>query len=340
MTRGSIPRAGRRAFTLIELLVVIAIIAVLIALLVPAVQKVREAAARAQCQNNLKQFALGIHGYHDTYKTMPPTRTPEGGGSWGSSWLVYVLPYIEQGALYKRFDLKQDQWNNATNNPAAHLVTFDLLQCPSSPLKRFTNPGDQGNPGGGVTNPENACTTYVGISGAVTDQASRVGSGGGGIACSGGILIPGGAKVGMLSISDGTSNTLMISEHGDFLYNNANAKTDWRACLPHSAWMGYDQIGSASGQLGGDNRTFNVTGIRYQINQNKPAGSTTGWNDDPGGTGVGWNSGVNRPLNSAHTGGVNGAFGDGTVRFLTDSTDLVTLQRLAIRDDGNVVNAP
>ena len=338
MSRVRFPRAARRGFTLIELLVVIAIIAVLIALLVPAVQKVREAAARAQCQNNLKQFALAVHSYHDTYKAMPTSRTNESGGGWGSSWIVYVLPYIEQGSLYKRFDLKQDQWNNATNNVVAHQVTFDLLQCPSSPLKRFTNPGDQGNPGGGVTNPENACTTYVGISGATIDANSgRATSGNGGIACTGGILNPGTGKISMLGISDGTSNTLMISEHGDFLYQSATARVDWRACLPHSAWMGFNQNGT--GNFGGDNRTFNCTGIRYQINQNKGTAGT-GWADDPTGTGVGWNSGVNRPLNSNHTGGVNGAFGDGTVRFLTDSTDLLTLQRLAIRDDGNVVNVP
>src|SRR6266851_8856619 len=101
----------RQAFTLIELLVVIAIIAVLIGLLVPAVQKVREAAARAQCQNNLKQIALGLHHYHDAYKKFPNTfyggygNTPPAGGykstSMCWSFLAKMLPYIEQDNLYK-----------------------------------------------------------------------------------------------------------------------------------------------------------------------------------------------------------------------------------------------
>src|SRR4051794_28133707 len=95
-----------RGFTLIELLVVIAIIAILIALLVPAVQKVREAAARAQCQNNLKQIALACIGYADTnQKRLPPGGLNAGGGDWNDergSWLVHSLPYMEQTPLYNK----------------------------------------------------------------------------------------------------------------------------------------------------------------------------------------------------------------------------------------------
>src|SRR5436853_511345 len=92
----------RRGFTLIELLVVIAIIAILIALLVPAVQKVREAAARTQCTNNLKQLALGCHAYHDVNKFLPPARLARDAYA---TWPVLILPYIDQGALYQLWDI-------------------------------------------------------------------------------------------------------------------------------------------------------------------------------------------------------------------------------------------
>src|SRR5262245_16866491 len=102
--------ARRSGFTLIELLVVIAIIAILIALLVPAVQKVREAAARAQCQNNLKQIGIALHSYHDINKRFPPSatadilpwKTPQSAGDadWGSSWMVFILPLLEQNSIF------------------------------------------------------------------------------------------------------------------------------------------------------------------------------------------------------------------------------------------------
>jgi prepilin-type N-terminal cleavage/methylation domain-containing protein/prepilin-type processing-associated H-X9-DG protein len=342
---GFMKAAGRRdGFTLIELLVVIAIIAILIALLVPAVQRVREAAARAQCQNNLKQFGVALHNFADTYKRLPPggandqppfgTDAPNS-AHWGSSWMVYILPYIEQAALYEQWQFSNNSgYLNPNDNALASGVDIAIYSCPASSLPHFRAPNQ--------TNAVASIGNYVGISGAVSGlipgyTETRVNNlPCGGIISGGGAMIPNG-KLTFEHITDGTSNTVAISEHSDWFTDNTGTRQDWRATQPWGWYLGVKSPGVPPffDNLGGDNREPGMTTIRYMINYT-PAG---GWVKDVMNAGVGIGgitqncTGANIPLNSPHTDGVNALFCDGSVRYLSSSLALNVLAQLATRDD-------
>jgi prepilin-type N-terminal cleavage/methylation domain-containing protein/prepilin-type processing-associated H-X9-DG protein len=203
------PRTLRRGFTLIELLVVIAIIAILIALLVPAVQKVREAAARTQCQNNLRQIGIGLHNHHDTLKVFPPggltaanQKLGVPAGVW-HGWAVFILPYVEQGNLYKQYRLDLD-WRDPVNAPVVR-TPISIFQCPSTPNPQRLDTFSQ--------------SPFTGIVAAPSDYAPNNGANSALVAL--GLIQQVGSYQGvmrvnftatMADIHDGTSNTMLIAE--------------------------------------------------------------------------------------------------------------------------------
>jgi prepilin-type N-terminal cleavage/methylation domain-containing protein/prepilin-type processing-associated H-X9-DG protein len=310
--------ARRRGFTLIELLVVIAIIAVLIGLLLPAVQKVREAAARTRCANNLKQLGLAMHDYHDTQRAFPPAYVNKG-GSWLNSgfpfthgWAPFLLPYIEQQPLYNlyRWDLPQ----YAPENGPVIATQLSIFQCPSAPEQNrynlsgpFAYFGTRGACGDYVialgVDPSLAQTGWVDsvgdYRGALTNTPTPAQD-----------LSPDPTGTRVTDIMDGTSTTLLLTE-------DAGRPRVWQA-----GKAGPDQVlpGGPWNHFKGD--------IILQ-------GSTSDGTAQPGPCAV--NCTNNAEVYAFHSGGANAVFADGSVHFLRASMDIRVLARLITRAGGEVV---
>jgi len=342
---------NRRGFTLVELLVVIAIIGILVALLLPAVQAAREAARRTQCVNQLKQFGLALHNHHDTYNRLPPggandatpdfgqpyngTPQPSGNG-WGSNWMVYILPFMEQTNLHSQWQFNQQSGVfNAANNALIANLKLKGFRCPSSDLPDFCK-----------NQPATATTVYIGTAGAVDglipnySDSSRVCTFYRGIASSNGVLYPN-SKTTFAQITDGTSNTMGVSELSSNLKKSDGSNADWR---PSASWgwpigvkfLAIPMTPDSQSFSQADNRPMGMNTIRYQINQKRGWGSGNGTDS----SGVCFDGGANIPLNSNHSGGVNCLLMDGSVHFLTSNTPLDVAARYAIRDDGMTVANP
>ncbi len=194
---------SKRGFTLVELLVVIAIIGIMVGLLLPAVQAAREVARRMQCQNNLRQWSLGCHNYHAAYNTFPIGRIDPAYGGYRWSFQASVLPYIEQDVVYKLIDYTRPL---DINDPEVFTAKFNLCYCPSD-FDNMTNRSDpQNDVGKGRTNYRGNGGNDTGwlLSGSVINIAASPER-------NNGIFVTN-RKVRIADITDGTSQTAMLSE--------------------------------------------------------------------------------------------------------------------------------
>jgi prepilin-type N-terminal cleavage/methylation domain-containing protein len=304
-TRG----AARRqvGFTLIELLVVIAIIAILIGLLLPAVQKVREAAARTKCSNNVKQQILGMHAYASAIGHYPPAiqnaakATGDIFPGWG--WGTLILPYVEQEPLYRLLNPDQvpfgPQTNLATITVTAPMQTaLSVFKCPSDPapdLNKFRL--DRGTDQLGLANYRAICGTDS--SGFFYANEDRNG------------IMWQNSKVKFTDVTDGTSNTVVI---GECMFVDDKAGRKWAAI-----WVGH------TGYYCSPDSTIGC-GVRISDNM---------WHLDN--TTAQINGTAPQAFGSRHTGGAFFGFGDGSVRFFRNSADPATIKYLGARADGRVI---
>jgi prepilin-type N-terminal cleavage/methylation domain-containing protein len=324
------PRA-RAAFTLIELLVVIAIIAILIGLLLPAVQKVREAAARSTCANNLKQLALACHSYADSNDGLPPAMVDINGAGWntqtavgqyGPNWVILILPYIEQTAMFNMMSNSINQQLRGVNDTG--WGTY-ILSLNGQTIKTLLCPSD-----GASTQPLSVGSYTLGRGNYAANLGPQsVQFDGGSNSSNFGLQgqgpfwfvsrLPFSRCQKIANISDGSSNTILIGE-----VRAGMIPTD-----PRGVW--------ALGHVGSSSIAWYATGDAQTVNaMNSGADDVQGCQDNPA-QGMGCCAGClssQQTLRSRHTGVALAAMGDGTVRNLRDSTAVQTLYQLGSGNDG------
>jgi prepilin-type N-terminal cleavage/methylation domain-containing protein/prepilin-type processing-associated H-X9-DG protein len=314
----------RPGFTLIELLVVIGIIGVLIALMLPAVQKVREAANRMACANNLKQIALATHLFHDTHQKFPTgARLPVYVGgipTRATNLWVELLPYFEQDNLHNKWDYCDNRNNVAGEENATQAQVIKLLICPSDPLLEtvvewkvlvaprwawgFYGMSSYGGNAGKHSVPLGAPPAFPGIS---RDGIFFIGS-----------------RVRLTDVTDGSSNTFLFGErfHRDSEFDRRQPVV--------SPQLGINPIAQV-GMWG------HVSGPGVMASVTLHAAAPINYQMPPGGDSSALSARV-CAFGSGHGHGANFAFADGSVSFKSDSIPLATLQALSTRASGEVAS--
>jgi len=296
----------RSGFTLIELLVVIAIIAILIGLLLPAVQKVREAAARMSCSNNLKQLGLAAHNFHDTNGALPPMMGPNG-CCWGT-WAIPILPYIEQDNLFRLYQ----NWGG-TDATGPRYGAAPNTSVTTQRLKTFTCPSDSDRrPFGNITNNNYAVCAGSGGTSRNTGAINGVAVFGGmfdGVALS--------RKIKLTDVSDGLTNTVMV---GEVLQGEGSDLRGFIWWGDASAMSTYDIPNSAL-----PDRIYTSGYCNNQPLRNMPCAVSDTANP------------TMFLARSRHSGGVNVALGDASVRFVNQSITPVTWRAMGTATGGEVI---